>query len=146
MDAHDDLAVTRKTTARPDVSAVKRVYERIDADGPMAGVEQLLSFCHDDVEMRPYLARDAASLGRGEHELLRGHREIADFFRSAAEGGFHVEARTKEFDVTDDCVIVRGSIRVFRPDGSFAETKIRWNYHFRDGLVAEVSWEPRAGG
>jgi hypothetical protein len=47
--------------------------------------------------------------------------------------------------VTADSVVVRGSIRLTRPDGSFAETKIRWNYRFRDGLVDSVTWEPRAG-
>ena len=42
-------------------------------------------------------------------------------------------------------MIARGSIRLTRPDGSFAETKLSWTFHFRDGLVDEISWEPRAG-
>ena len=47
--------------------------------------------------------------------------------------------------VVGDSVVVRGSMRLTRPDGSFAETKLSWTYHFRDGLVDEVGWEPRAG-
>ena len=27
----------------------------------------------------------------------------------------------------------------------FAEANVRWRFHFRDGLVDEVGWEPRAG-
>jgi hypothetical protein len=40
---------------------------------------------------------------------------------------------------------VRGSARIVRPDGSFAEAKLRWTYRFRDGLIDEINWQPRAG-
>jgi hypothetical protein len=69
-----------------------------------------------------------------------------DFFRSRVENGFVILIRTRGFDVDSDTVWVRGSIRVTRPDGSFAETSARWRFHFRDGLADEISWEPRAGG
>ena len=28
---------------------------------------------------------------------------------------------------------------------AFAETKLRWTYRFRDGLIDEINWQPRAG-
>jgi hypothetical protein len=68
------------------------------------------------------------------------------FFRTRVESGFGFRLRARGFDVDADTVLVRGTIRVARPDGSFAESSVRWKFHFRDGLVDEISWEPRAGG
>jgi ketosteroid isomerase-like protein len=136
MDAHDDLTVAGRSTSTPDLAAIQRVYDRIAAEGAVAGIEELLTFCHEDVEMRPYA---------GQGELLRGHDQIREFFRTSIESGFRPQLRAKAFQVSGDSVVVRGSIRLIRPDGSFAETNISWNYHFRDGLVDDVSWEPRAG-
>ena len=56
-----------------------------------------------------------------------------------------VTARARSFEVEGDSVVVRGSARVVRPDGSFAETKLSWTYRFRDGLIDQISWQPRAG-
>ena len=121
MDAHDDLPTVMGTASTPDLAAVRRVYDRMAAEGTLAGVDELLTICHEDVEMRTYVGTGPGSFGAGQHELLRGT------------------------EATTDSVVVRGSIRVRRPDGSFAETKISWKYPFRDGLVDEVDWEPRAG-
>ena len=38
-----------------------------------------------------------------------------------------------------------GSARVQRSEGGFAETQVRWTWRFRDGLISEADWEPRAG-
>jgi ketosteroid isomerase-like protein len=144
MEANDDLAITRKTTARPDLAAVKRVYERIDAEGTLPGIEALVAMCHEDVEFRPYAGQGPSSVGGGSHEVLHGRQEVLDFFRRAAHEGFQTRPRAKTFDLTDESVLVAGSIRVTRPDGSFAETNLRWSYHFRDGLIDEISWQSRA--
>jgi ketosteroid isomerase-like protein len=145
MDAHDDLPVATGTASTPDLAAVQRVYDRIAAEGTLAGIEELLTFSHEDIELRSYSAAGPVSFGAGQHELLRGPEAIRDFFRTAVQSGYKTQARARSFEVTADSVVVRGSIRLTRPDGSFAETKISWNYHFRDGLVDEVGWEPRAG-
>jgi hypothetical protein len=145
MDAHDDLTVAGGTTSTPDLAAIQRVYDRIAADGVVPGIEELLTICHGDVEMRPYAAVGPSSVGGGAQELLRGREEIREFFRTSIESGFKPQPRAKSFEVVGDSVVVRGSIRLTRPDGSFAETKLSWNYHFRDGLVDEINWEPRAG-
>ena len=145
MDAHDDLTMARGTTTTPDLAAIKRVYERILAEGVLPGIEELLSFSHEEIELRPYAAVGSNSPGGGRHEVLHGPAEIREFFQMAAQTGFKPQPRAKSFDVTADSVVVRGSIRLTRPDGSFAETKLRWKYRFRDGLVDSVSWEPRAG-
>jgi len=145
MDAHDDLTVASGTTSTPDLAAIQRVYDRIAADGAFAGIEELLTFCHEDVEMRPYAGAGPSSAGGGAQELLRGPEEIREFFRTSIESGFKPQPRAKAYEVIGNSVVARGSIRLTRPDGSFAETKISWNYRFREGLVEEISWEPRAG-
>jgi ketosteroid isomerase-like protein len=145
MDAHDNLTMSSGMTSTPDLAAIQRVYDRIAAEGAFAGVEDLLTFCHEDVEMRPYAAAGPSSAGGGQYELLRGPEEIREFFRTSIESGFKPQPRAKSFQVVGDSVVVRGSIRLTRPDGSFAETKVSWTYHFRDGLVDEIGWEPRAG-
>jgi len=145
MDARDKLTVPGRTAAPPDLEAVKRAYEMVAQVDVVAGIEELLKVCHEDVEMRAYAARAVAAAGVGGHELLRGRDEILAFFRDSAESGFAVAIRARGFDVEGDTVVVRGSIRVARPDGSFAETSARWNYRFRDGLVDSINWEQRAG-
>jgi ketosteroid isomerase-like protein len=145
MDAHDDLTMAPGTTSTPDIAAVQRVYELMDAQGTLAGIHPLLTFCHEDIEFRPYAGAGLGSFGAGQHELLRGPEAIREFFQAALQSGYKPQPRAKSYEVIGDSVVVRGSIRLTRPDGSFAETKVSWNYHFRDGLVDEVAWEPRAG-
>ena len=145
MDASDDLTMGGSTTSTPDLAAIQRVFERIAADGALAGIDALLMVAHDELEMRPYSGAGPTSAGGGKRALLRGPDEIREFFRTSIESGFKPQLRAKAFEVTADSVIARGSIRLTRPDGSFAETKLSWTFHFRDGLVDEISWEPRAG-
>ena len=145
MDAHDKLTVPGKTAAGPDLQAVKRAYETFARADAVAGIEELLKVCHEDVEMRAYAAKAVAAAGVGGRELLRGHEEIRAFFRDSADTGFAVAIRTRDFAVEGDTVVVRGSIRVARPDASFAEASVRWNYRFRDGLIDSIGWEQRAG-
>lgn len=145
MDARDDLTVAGSTTPTPDLAAIRRLYDRLADDGALAGLDELLTFAHEEIEMRPYTATGPGSAGDGQREVLRGPEEIREFFCTSFESGFKPQLRAKAFDVVGDSVIVRGQIRLTRPDGSFAETKVSWTYHFRDGLVDEINWEPRAG-
>ena len=145
MEAHDDLTVAGGPTSTPDLAAIQRLYDRLADEGAMAGVEELLTFAHEDIEMRPYTATGPGSAGGGTQEVLRGPEEIREFFRTSIESGFKPQLRAKAFEVAGESVVVRGSIRLTRPDGSFAETKLSWTFHFRDGLVDDISWEPRAG-
>lgn len=145
MESRDEIRARTAAGARPDLAAVERVYELTARDGMLAGIQCLLTLCHEDVELRSYSAHAAGS-SEGDHELLRGHEEILEFFRRREESGFSSRARTRGFEVDGDTIVVRGSARVTRPDGSFAESSVQWRYHFRDGLIDEVYWEPRAGG
>ena len=145
VDSRDEISAPCEARAKPDLAAVERVYELIARDGVIAGIEHLLTFCHEDVEMRAY-AVQADRVGEDPApELLHGHGEVRDFFRGRVESGFVFRIRTRGFEVDNDTVRVGGSIRVARPDGSFAETSLSWKFHFRDGLVDEIAWEPRAG-
>lgn len=132
-----------RATGNADVALVERVFKRIAEADALAGIEELLSFSHEDLEMRAY-AHVNSGLATGE--LLRGRDEVRDFFQMTKDGGYGIHLRPKGFALAgDDTVHVRGSIRLARPDGSFAESSVRWRFHFRDGLVDDVGWEPRAG-
>ncbi len=89
--------------------------------------------------------RDLLGRRRAARRCFAGRRRSASSSSTSIESGFKPQLRAKTFDVAGDSVIVRGSIRLTRPDGSFAETKVSWTYHFRDGLVDDIGWEPRAG-
>ena len=115
--------------------AIKEAFRAFTEDGVNAGVEALLSCAHEDCVFRPF------STGAPE---LHGHAEVRAHFRRAAQTGGTIEVRPKRFEENGDEVVVSGSIRVLRPGGGFAESQIRWIYTFRDGLVEEAHWGPRA--
>jgi ketosteroid isomerase-like protein len=119
------------------MAIVKEVWETVDERGLVAAFDRLLLDCHEDVEMQPYSA--------GDGRVLRGADEIRAFFRDAEDRGVSIRLKPRQFDEEDDRVLVAGSIRVVRPDGSFAETMVRWTYAFRDDLLERLFWEPRAG-
>ena len=144
MDSHQQFAAHGERGAEAEIAAVRRVFERVERADALAGIEELMSISHEDVEMRAYAASQASGLAAGD--LLRGKAAVLDFFRRSKEKGVGIRLRTKGFELAgEDTVVVRGSIRVARPDASFAEAHVRWRFHFRDGLVDEVGWEPRAG-
>ena len=142
--SHDELAVNRPASPERNLVAIQKVWEIFEASGPVAAVEELMKISHENVEMRSYVARGVARPGE-EANVVRGREEVMAFMRATTDDGVSVKARARSFDLDGDTVAVRGSARVVRPDGSFAEAKLRWTYHFRDGLIDEINWEPRAG-
>jgi hypothetical protein len=145
MDSHDELAVNRAAPPEPNVAAIKKIWDVLEADGPLAAAEELMRVSHDDVELQSYVAGRAGAPGGGDPEVLHGRDEVMAFLRKATDEGVSIKASARSFELEGDSVVVRGSVRVVRPDGSFAETKLRWVYRFRDGLIDEISWQPRAG-
>jgi ketosteroid isomerase-like protein len=145
MDSHDELAVNRSAPPAPNLAAIQKVWEALDAGGPLAAAEELMRISHEDVELHSYLARGAARPGERDDEAIRGREDVMAFLRRTTDEGVTVTARARSFEVEGDSVVVRGSARVVRPDGSFAETKLSWTYRFRDGLIDRISWRPRAG-
>jgi ketosteroid isomerase-like protein len=145
MDSHDELAVNRPASPTTNLAAIQKAWELFEASGPLAATEALMSISHENVELRSYVARGVARPGEDEAEVIQGREEIVAFFRKTTDEGVSVRARATGFDVEGDSVRVSGSARVVRPDGSFAEAKLRWTYRFRDGLIDEISWQPRAG-
>jgi hypothetical protein len=146
MEAHDELqAAGRAPGPGPDLAAIQNLWKLLQSSGPLAAAEELARLSHDDVELHSYVAHGAAAPGSGEVQVLRGPEQILIFHRKAQEDGVSVKARAKSFGVEGDSVVARGTIRVVRPDGSFAETKLSLRYRFRDGLIDEVTWESRAG-
>jgi hypothetical protein len=145
IDSHDELAVNSAAPPGPNLASIQKVWEILEASGPLAAAEELMRISHENVEMHSYLARGAARPGEAKDEVIRGREAVVAFFRRSTDEGVSVRARAQSFELEGDSVVVRGSARVGRPDGSFAEAKLRWTYRFRDGLIDEISWQPRAG-
>ena len=119
------------------MTIVKEVWETVAESGLAAAFDRLLLHSHEDVEMQPYSS--------GDDRVLRGAEEIRGFFREAEDSGVSIRLKPRQFEEEDNRVLVAGSIRVVRPDGSFAETMVRWTYDFRDDQLERLFWEPRAG-
>lgn len=120
------------------MAMVKEVWQTVSERGLAPAFDRLLLDSHEDVEMQPYSA--------GDGRVLRGAEEIRAFFRDAEERGVSIRLKPRSFEEVDDRVLVAGSIRVVRPDGSFAETMVRWTYAFRNDRLERLFWEQRAGG
>ncbi len=116
---------------------IESLFEVLHRSGPSAFLEAMLAHSHPDVEVRAYSAPD---------RVFRGAEEVRTYLRTTQGEGTQIHARAHQYEDEGDTVLVLGSIRVVRGDGAFAETKVRWLYHFRDGLIDSLTWEPRAGG
>jgi ketosteroid isomerase-like protein len=145
MDSHDELAVNPATSPQANLAAIQRVWELFEAKGQLAATEALMSISHENLELRSYIARGVARPGESRDEVIHGREEVLAFLRRATDEGVSIRARARSFDVEGDSVRVSATARVVRRDGSFAETKLSWTYRFRDGLIDEISWQPRAG-
>jgi ketosteroid isomerase-like protein len=118
-----------------NMTAIKEAFRAFSEDGVNAGVEALLRCAHEDCVFRPFSAGSTA---------LHGHDEVRAHFRRAQASGGSSVVRPKRFEENGDEIVVTGSIRVLRQGGGFAESQVRWIYTFRDGLVQEAHWGPRA--
>jgi ketosteroid isomerase-like protein len=119
-----------------NLATVKEVYRAMQEDGLRSGGEYLAEHVCDDAAIRLYTTN-----GR----VLHGREEVRSFFADAEGAGTSVVLRPREFLDDGDRVTVIGSARVQRSGGGFAETQARWTWRFRDGLISEANWEPRAG-
>jgi ketosteroid isomerase-like protein len=120
----------------PNLQAIKAAFTASVDEGFEAGLEALLRMAHDDCEFRPYIAGG---------QVIRGHDEIRAYYHEALNSGTEMKMRPTSFQEVGDRVVVKGSMRVGRPSGGFAESQITWTYRFRDGRLAEAGWSPRRG-
>jgi ketosteroid isomerase-like protein len=119
----------------PNLRVVKGAFEALGEGGIEAAIEHLLTHAHDDVAFCPYV---------GDGQILRGPDEVRAFYREQLETGTAFVARPSAFEECDeDVVVVKGSLRVVRVTGGFAESQLSWTYRFRDGLLQEVRGGPR---
>lgn len=143
-DRHDELELNARAEPGCELAAIRRVWDLLATEGVVSAIEQLMSISYPDVEVHSYSAREARRPGDEPAELLRGTEEVLAFYRGATQAGVSIQARARSFDLEGDAVVVTGSTRVGRGDGSFAETKLRWIFRFRDGRVDLVEFETRA--
>jgi ketosteroid isomerase-like protein len=121
----------------PNLALVKELYRAMQEDGLRQGGEYLAEHVSEDASIRLYTTN-----GR----TLHGREEVRGFFADAEGAGTSVVLRPREYLEDGDHVTVIGSARVQRSEGGFAETQVRWTWRFRNGLISEADWEPRAGG
>jgi ketosteroid isomerase-like protein len=120
-----------------ELDVVERAWAAYETGGPLASLEVVIAHAHEDIEARPY---------SGEGAVLHGAAEVRAFFERALAEGTEIRARVTSVEPSPDdphTIISLGAIRVVHPDGSFAETQLRWSHHFRDGRIDLMAWEPR---
>ena len=115
------------------MNAVKQVWMTMERDGMIAGIEALLALSHPDVELSPYFA---------DGRTLRGADEVREFFSERRASGANLHASPWRFEEHGDDVIVSGSIRVHRDDGSIADAQLSWCYSFRGDRIANARFAP----
>lgn len=118
-----------------NLTAVKEMWSVLERDGISAGMDAMLARCHEDVELRPYIA---------DGRTFVGSDEVRDFIEERVAAGASVHASPWSFEEEGDDVTVSGSIRVQRPDGSIADAQLRWTYGFSDGLIRHAEFAPLA--
>jgi ketosteroid isomerase-like protein len=123
------------TVTRRDL--IERIFVALERSGPVAFLDEMLPHSTEDVEVQPYSAEGAS---------FRGADAVREYANSLIEAGTQIHTRRCQTDVEGDTVVVSGSIRVVRGDGAFAETQVRWLFHFAGDLISGLTWEPRAGG
>jgi hypothetical protein len=117
----------------PNVQAVKSLWSKVENDDLETAVESFLSLCHEDVELRPYVAGG---------QTLRGRDEIRRYFRARAAEGSTLHASAWNFEGRSDDVMVAGSIRVQRGDGSIADAQVSWRFAFDGKRIRHAEFEP----
>ena len=115
------------------MGAVKEIWAVLEREGMAASTEALLARCHADAELRPYSA---------EGRTLRGAAEAREFVKERTAAGASLHARPWSFEERGDAIVVTGSLRVQRPDGSIADTQLRWCFTFRGDRIARAEHAP----
>jgi ketosteroid isomerase-like protein len=114
---------------------VKELWNVLESEGLLESLEFLREHSHEDAELRPYV---------GEGRVFHGVGEFREFVREELAAGATLNASPWSFEEVGDDVVVAGSIRVQRTDGSIADAQVRWTFTFRDGRVAAAASAPLA--
>jgi ketosteroid isomerase-like protein len=87
------------------------------------------AFTRDGIEaVRPYVDDDIEFTPSNDVGPLRGFAAIAEYWEANASSQSLVAHAVEQHG---DCVLVHGSLRIFR-DGGFVDTQPTWVYFFRD--------------
>jgi ketosteroid isomerase-like protein len=134
LDSHEVERRLAEPAPGTNLHAIQEAFRAFADGGAIAGAEALLLICHDDCRFSP-----PSAAGR----VLEGREQVLAYYREAAAGETSISVHPRSFTEQGDEIVVSGSMRVIRSEGSFAESQVRWIYRFRDGLVEEARWSPR---
>lgn len=116
------------TTRSENVALARRLLDAF-ATGDLDAARTLL---HPAVQVIP-------SLDGGRQ--LEGVEAVTAWWRSLAANGANVEARPLDFEVSGDCVIVRGYMR-HNEGRMLSERMVFWVYEIRDGQITRIESRP----
>jgi ketosteroid isomerase-like protein len=119
----------------PNLRVVKDFWRVFESEGLLASLDRMLEHAHEDIELRPFV---------GDGRVFRGPNEIREFMRQELAEGATLHVAPWNFEEDGDDVVVSGSLRIQRRDGSIADSQLRWTYTFRDGRLAAASSGPLA--
>jgi ketosteroid isomerase-like protein len=119
----------------PNLRLVKDFWRVFENEGPLATLELMLANAHEDLELRPFV---------GGGRVFREPDEIREYMRQEIADGATLQATPWSFEEIGDEVVVAGSLRILRRDGSIADSQLRWTFRFRDGRLAEAGSGPLA--
>lgn len=119
-----------KTGARQNdnLALARQVFEWFK-EGEMQALYDAL---HPDVQAHPSIAGGP---------VLDGREAVADWFDAFAAGRGELEARPLDYEVSGNCVIVRGYLR-HRDGRTLSESQVYWLYEIRDGQIARMESHP----
>ena len=115
------------------------------AEGTLAGVDELLTICHEDVETRTYVGTGPGPFGAGQHELLRGQYAICELSTDGRSERLHAAAAREVVQATTIWFCQMRLDRREAPARVVRRNEDQSKYHFRDGLVDGVHRQLCAG-
>jgi ketosteroid isomerase-like protein len=81
--------------------------------------------------MRPYVDDDVEFVPTEDEATIRGYEALAAYWH---DQGSKQSVVPHAWEQHGECVLVHGSLRMFR-DGGFVDTQPSWVYFFRDGKL-----------
>jgi hypothetical protein len=95
-------------------------------------MDAFMQALHPEVRARPSLL---------DSPELNGRRAVATWWSDFASLEHEVDVRPLDYEVSGDCVVVRGYLRERTAQG-VSESQIYWLYEISDGLVTRVESHP----
>jgi ketosteroid isomerase-like protein len=116
------------TTRSQNLALARQLFDSISRGDP----EAMRAMLHPNVHAAPTI---------GGASSLDGPDAVMDWWRGLTGADTEFEARPLDYEVSGDCVIVRGYLR-HRANRVLSERLTYWLYEIRDGLIVRMESHP----